>query len=70
MTLPDPELQQLAIRLTELPTEDQAERLIRELALQLDRINDHLNGIERALSFMADNAPVTEFRRDHGRDRP
>lgn len=48
----------------ETMTEDQAERLIHELYLQLDRINDHLNGIERALSFMAENMAITEFRRD------
>ena len=51
-------------------TRDQAERLIRELSLQLDRINDHLAGIEGQLNLISKNAPVTEFRRDHGRDRP
>ena len=47
----------------DMPTEDQAERLIKELSLQLDRINDHLNGIERALSQISDNPPTTEWRR-------
>ena len=56
----------------ETMTEDQAERLLRLLASQLDRLNDHLAQIANELHHIHEDAPVTEFRRDqgHGRNRP
>lgn len=45
-------------------TEDQAERLLLELALQLNRLNDHLAQIAGELHHIHEDAPITEWRRD------